>query len=42
MHFRNVQENEAKKCDLEKAEATFKADFLESIEQDAPKGCWNI
>lgn len=42
MHFRNVQDCEQKKADLEKAEATFKEDFLESIQQDAPKGCWNI
>lgn len=42
MHFRNVQENDQKKADLEKAEATFKADFLECIQDDLPKGCWNI
>lgn len=42
MHFRNVQESDCKKIELEKAEATFKNDFLECIEQDAPKGCWNI
>jgi radial spoke head protein 9 len=40
-HFRNVQTAE-KKTDLDKPEAPFKEDFLETIDCDMPRGCWNI
>lgn len=41
MHFRNAQTQE-KKQNLDKPDAPFQADFLESIDCDMPKGCWNI
>ncbi len=41
LHFRNVQAAD-KKAELDRPEAPFKADFLESIEGDMPRGCWNI
>ena len=38
-HFRNVQDKE-KKDQIERDDAVFHPDFLDSIHKDSPKGCW--
>ncbi len=40
-HFRNVQDPQ-KKALLEKSDAPFHKDFLDSISKDAPHGTWNL
>lgn len=41
LHFRNVQTEEKKKA-LDEPNAPFNTNFLESIAEDQPKGCWNL
>jgi radial spoke head protein 9 len=41
LHFRNVQ-CPLKKKNLEQPSAPFDTNFLESIDSDLPKGCWNF
>ena len=41
LHFRNVQSDSHKKA-LDDPSAPFNARFLESIQGDQPKGCWNF
>ena len=40
-HFRNVQTQE-KKDKLEREDAVFMPDFLDSVADDSPHGCWSL
>ena len=41
LHFRNVQTEEKKRA-LDEPTAPFNPRFLESAQDDQPKGCWSI
>ena len=41
LHFRNVQDEE-KRRELDLPTAPFNERFLETAEQDQPRGCWSL
>ena len=41
VHFRNVQTDDKKKK-LDEPSAPFNPQFLEGIDRDLPRGCWNF